>query len=50
VEDELKARREASGREEHYRNPEAMRALKKEITALEERLEALYRDWEQLAG
>jgi len=40
--------REACGREENWRDPERMRALKREIARLEEELRPLYGEWEAL--
>ena len=48
VEEALRAKHEDAGREEHYRNPEAMRRLKREIRELEAELDGLYRTWEAL--
>ncbi|MBN1421847.1 MAG: ABC-F family ATP-binding cassette domain-containing protein [Planctomycetes bacterium] len=45
---DLGAAREASGREENWRDPERMRALKRSIARLEEELRPLYGEWEAL--
>ena len=50
LEDEIRYRQEACGREEHYRNPESMRRLKAEISDMEARLAELYRKWEETLG
>jgi ATP-binding cassette, subfamily F, member 3 len=48
LEEDLEGKRALSGLEEHYRNPDAMRRLKQEIAAIEERLNGLYESWEAL--
>jgi ATP-binding cassette subfamily F protein 3 len=48
LEEEIRLRQDACGQEEHYRNPESMRRLKREIEELEAQLGDLYRKWEAL--
>ena len=48
TEEDIRRKQEECGFETHYRNPDLMRRLKREICELEAQLQLLYRKWEEI--